>query len=243
MPAGSGDAVAGHDSFLDPLVLFQDDYFVAVAKAGGIGVHRRAGCAEVPLLQRLRRQLGRRVYPVHRLDRAASGVVVFGLSSAAASRLCGLFAARAVEKVYWAVVRGHVAESGVIDHPLAREPQKPVRAAVTEYRRLACTTLPFAVGRYQTARYSLVEVRPLTGRHHQIRRHFAHISHPIVGDTVHGDGRHNRFFREHFDLHRLLLMARRLRFRHPFHDRDILLEAPLEETLGRCLARLWPDLC
>ena len=223
-------------------VLFQDEHYVAVAKPGGMLTHRTAGAQGTPLLQRLRQQLGQHLFPVHRLDRATSGVVVFALSSQAAAQLGKLFAERAVEKTYWAVVRGYLPEKGLVDYPLASSADKPAREAITRYRRLFQTALPFVVGRYPTARYSLVEAMPQTGRYHQIRRHFAHISHPVVGDTVHGDGRHNQFFRDHFRLHRLMLMARFLRFRHPYTGSQVEIEAPVEAILADCLGQLWPQI-
>jgi len=208
-------------------VLYRDEHFIAVDKPAGMLVHRTwiADGSEF-VLQRLRDQIGQRVYPVHRLDRPTSGVLVFGLSSRAAADLCELFKDRQVEKRYLAVVRGYVEGEGTIDYPLREEPHLPAQEAVTHYRGLAKVELPIAVSRYATTRYSLVEAIPETGRMHQLRKHFAHISHPIIGDTSHGDGRHNRLFRERFGIHRLLLHARALTFRHPYTGAEIRIEAP-----------------
>jgi tRNA pseudouridine65 synthase len=167
----------------------------------------------------LRDQLGRRVYPVHRLDRATSGVLIFGLSAEAARALADQFEARLVDKEYLAVARGWVEEAGVIDHPVADEEGNGIaQAACTRYRRLARAELPYAVDRYPSSRYSLLSVVPETGRRQQIRKHFKHISHHLIGDTTHGNGRHNRFFRDRFDIHRLLLMSLRLGFVHPYEE-------------------------
>jgi tRNA pseudouridine65 synthase len=223
-------------------LLYRDEWLVAVDKPAGLLVHRTPlAQAEDFALQRLRRQLGRRVYAVHRLDRPTSGVLLFALAPEVGVRLSRLFEERRLGKRYLAVVRGHPQEVGVIDYPLSEAADKPPRPAVTHYRTLARVELPVAVGRYPTSRYALVEVRPLTGRYHQIRRHFHHIFHPLVGDTTHGEGRHNRFFREAFGVERLLLHAERLDLIHPETGAHMLIRAPLDATWCGLLARLgWP---
>jgi len=114
--------------------------------------------------------------------------------------------------------------------------------AVTHYRRLATVELPFAVDRYATARYALVELRPLTGRRHQLRRHLKHIAHPIVGDATHGKGRHNRFVAEQFGCGRLLLACVELAFRHPTSGEMLTLRAGVGDDFGALAARLgWSD--
>lgn len=178
-------------------VLHHCERFVAVDKPAGMVVHRSEWCPDgEPVLQRLRDQLRRHVFPVHRLDRATSGVLLFALDPDAARHLGAQFTAHTVDKRYLAIVRGWPDEAGLIDSPLAEDPSVPAQPATTEYRRTASVELPVAVGRYATARYALVDVRPRTGRMHQIRRHFAHLRHPIVGDVRYGDGRHNRMWRE-----------------------------------------------
>ncbi len=192
-------------------------------------MHPTRLCAgEAALLQRVRDGLGAWVYPVHRLDRPTSGVLVFGRSPEAASRLATQFRDREVAKDYLAVMRGYTAAAGMIDYPV-EDPLGRSRPARTRFRQLARVELPFAVGRYATSRYSLVQVTPDTGRWRQIRRHFHHISHPLIGDTTHGEGRHNRFFRVHYGVGELLLSARRLRFTHPFTGARCELVAPLRE--------------
>lgn len=221
-------------------VLFQDDSFVAVHKPPGLLVHRSWISEDtVFLLQLLRDQIGQRIYPVHRLDRATSGVIVFGLSPDSAKRLQQQLDRPEATKRYHAVVRGWVEEAGEIDHPVRDQDEGcEAKSALTRYRPLATVELPHAVGRYSTARYSLVEVEPLTGRRQQIRKHMKHISHPIVGDTTHGRGEHNRFFREQFDCHRLLLQARELGFNHPFTHEQVDLRAADEADWNDILAHL-----
>jgi len=208
-------------------ILYQDEHYVAIDKPPGLLVHRSPISRDrVSALQLLRDQLGRRVYPVHRLDRATSGVLIFGLSTTAAARLVARFEARLVDKQYLAVARGWVHAEGLIDHPVADDEGNGIaQPARTRYRRLATMELPFSVDRYPTARYSLVQVTPETGRRQQIRKHFKHISHHLIGDTTHGNGRHNRFFREQLGITRLLLVAQRLGFVHPYHDRPVGIDA------------------
>ncbi|MEZ4483021.1 MAG: pseudouridine synthase, partial [Syntrophotaleaceae bacterium] len=233
-------------------ILYRDEHLVAINKPAGLLVHRSPIDRRETrfALQILRDQLGQRVYPVHRLDKPTSGVLLFGLSPDAAYRAAEAFASRRVGKKYLAVVRGHSAEQGTIDYPLRDEPDQraakapPVeaRAARTDFRRLATVELPIPVGRYATCRYSLVEARPLSGRRHQLRRHFKHLAHPIIGDTTHGNGQHNRFFRQQFDCHRLLLAATELSFIHPYTDHPLTVKASLAEDFSALLAALgWSD--
>jgi tRNA pseudouridine65 synthase len=175
----------------------------------------------------LRDQLGQRVWPIHRLDRATSGVLLFSLDAATAGALGQQVMAREVGKRYLCVVRGFIDDEGVIDHPLQAEGRGPEQEAVTAYRCLARMELPIPIGCYPTARYSLVEARPRTGRMHQLRRHFKHLFHPIIGDTTYGEGRHNRLFRQHLGCHRMLLHASDLELRHPVNGEPLKLHAPL----------------
>jgi tRNA pseudouridine65 synthase len=208
-------------------ILYRDDRLVAIHKPAGMLVHRSPISQDRRfVLQTLRDQIGQRVFPVHRLDRATSGVLLFALDSDTARALVTQFETHQVGKRYVAVARGWVDERGVIDHPVADEEGNGIaQPARTSFRRLATIELPFAVDRYPTARYSLVDVRPDTGRRQQIRKHFKHVSHHLIGDTTHGNGRHNRFFRQQFAIHRLLLQSQQLDFRHPRDDRRVTIRA------------------
>lgn len=231
---------------LEPLrILYRDADYIAVDKPAGLQVHRSwiSEETEVFLLQRLRDQIGQRVYTIHRLDRPTSGVILFALSSEAARKMCEVFEQREVEKGYLAIVRGYADDEGHIDYPLREEPHKPAQQAVTDYRTLARVELPIPVGRYNTARYSLVEVMPLTGRSRQIRKHFHHIYHPLIGDTSHGEGRHNRLFREHFQVERLLLHAHRLALRHPGSGEAMTIQAPLPEEFVKLFGVFGWEVC
>ena len=211
-------------------VIYRDNWLIAINKPPGLLVHRTNISADSTVaLQMLRDQIGRRVYPVHRLDRPTSGVLLFALDSDTARRLNTAFSARAIEKDYLAVTRGYTAVEGLIDYPLCERREQAPQPAVTRYTRLDTVELPISIGRYATGRYSLVLAAPETGRMHQIRKHFAHIRHPIIGDTTHGEGRHNRLFRQRFDCHRLLLHAWRLGLAHPIDGKPLQLTAPPTE--------------
>lgn len=215
-------------------ILYQDEHYVAVLKPSGMMVHHNGFDRHSPVaVQTLRQQLGQRVYPVHRLDRATSGVLVFALSSQATAKLAHEFQSRAVHKTYLAIVRGHVQGKGLIDRPITLKETKQEQAAQTRYGALAKVTLPIPVGAYPEARYSLVAVRPITGRRHQIRRHLRSANHPIIGDTRLGDSTHNRLFREHFSSRRLLLSARAIEFRHPITKVTVQIVAPVDGEFTR----------
>jgi len=191
-------------------------------------------------LQLVRDQIGQYVYPVHRLDKPTSGVLLFALSAEVAKEISFLFRENSVKKEYIAVVRGYTEEEADIDYDLkqmldtkAQKEQgisKEAQEAQTSYVRLATVELPFPVSRYPAARYSLVKLFPHTGRKHQLRRHMKHIFHPIVGDTKHGRGEHNKLFREKFDCHRLLLHAQKVMFVHPVSKKKLSIEAPFEKV-------------
>jgi tRNA pseudouridine65 synthase len=220
-------------------ILHQDDDLVAINKPEQMLVHRSPiSRDEVFVLQRLRDQLGQRVYTVHRLDRPTSGVLVFALHPRAATAMARQFETGKAHKRYLAIVRGYTEVQGEIDYPLESEDGRGLQVAVTRYLRLGTVELKIPVGRYPVARYSLLEVWPRTGRRHQIRRHFKHIFHPLVGDTSYGEGRHNRLFRENFGMERLLLHASDLSLRHPSTGEALNLHAPLPEPFSSLLQRL-----
>ena len=226
-------------------VVFVDDDLVAVNKPAGLLVHRSkiANDEDDFLLERLQRQFGIPLYLAHRLDRATSGIVLLAKSRAMAGDLGRLFMERAVTKRYLAIVRGWPEAEGTIDYALPdvreRSPRKP---ALTRWRTLATATVPIALGKYPEQRYALVEASPQTGRYRQIRKHFHHVSHHIVGDTSHGRGDHNRLWRMHFSTHRMLLHAWRLEFHHPRDGAPLVLSAALDAPWLAALQRFgWLD--
>jgi len=236
----------------DLTILYQDAYLVVVDKPSGMLVHRSFLDKHETefVLQRLRDQLGQHVYPVHRLDKPTSGILVFALSAEIARALGEQIVAGHWQKGYLAVIRGFLKTAGTLDYPLKEQldniadkfarQDKPAQEAVTRYQPLHTVELPFSVGRYATARYSLVALHPLTGRKHQLRRHLAHLRHPIVGDTSHGDGKHNAFFKTQFANTRLLLCAYTLRFPHPVTGVNLTLHAGLAELALLFAQFAWP---
>ena len=216
-------------------ILYQDETIIVIHKPPGLLVHRSPISQDtVFVLQTLRDQIDQKVYPIHRLDRATSGVMVFGLSAEMAKIVTQQFENHQVEKEYRALVRGWVDDSGQIDHPITDEEgnRKP-QEAITDYRCLKKVELPVEVDRYPTSRYSLVSISPKTGRRQQIRKHFKHISHHLIGDTTHGNGKHNQFLREQYGVHRLMLTSHRLCFDHPVTGERICFEATMEPEWGK----------
>lgn len=231
-------------------ILLQDEHLVAIDKPAGMLVHRSRidVHAREFAMQTLRDQIGQPVFPVHRIDRPTSGVLLFALDSHIARELSEQFQQRTISKTYYAIVRGHSPTTGTWDEPLIEKPDKivdrladkdkPAQSAITKFETLQSWTIPFSTGKYPNSRYSLVDVQPLTGRKHQIRRHFNHMAHPLIGDTTHGDRRHNRLFREKLDVHRLLLVARTLTFEHPVAKELITITAPLGIEFEKAIQRL-----
>ena len=234
---GPSDASEGHVE--QPLrLLHQDDVLAVVDKPARLMVHdsKLAGGESDFLADRLREQLGRPIFLVHRLDRATSGCLLLAFDRDTASQLGQVMMSRDVEKDYWAVCRGWPEEHFVVDHPLDGGPGKPQKKpAVTRFTRLATCELALPSQGFGTSRYALLCARPETGRFRQIRRHLKHAFHHLIGDTSHGDGRHNRNFRM-LGVHRMLLHARRLAFTHPRDGRRLVVEAPVDAEFARALA-------
>lgn len=217
-------------------VLYRDQQLVVVNKPHGLLVHRSsiAADAEEFALQLLRDQIGQPVYPAHRLDRKTGGLLLFSLDKETDSVMQQRFMDRQIEKTYLAIVRGYTEDEGAIDHPLRKE-NGTLQDALTHYRTLHRAEIPLALGKFQTSRYSLVQVTPETGRMHQIRRHFAHIFHPILGDRPHGCNKQNKLWKETYDMDSMLLHAHSVSFRHP-HSQDLLaIHAALQPVFQKVL--------
>ncbi len=205
-------------------ITYRDNFLICINKPNGLLVHRSsiANDAEEFALQMLRDQINEKVFPIHRLDRKTSGCLLFALDEETHKRMQGAFAEGSVLKTYLAVVRGYTDQSGTIDYPLKNDKGK-TQEARTEYTTLDRTELDVPFGKHQTSRYSLVLVHPKTGRMHQIRKHFAHILHPIIGDRPHGCNKQNKLFKERWQMTTMLLHAYRLEFTHPYSDKKISL--------------------
>jgi tRNA pseudouridine65 synthase len=216
-------------------ILYRDNYLAAVNKPPGLLVHRTgldAGETRFAV-QLLRDQIGQPVWPVHRLDKGTSGVLLFALDAATASALGRAFdSGEGMQKTYRAIVRGWPPEEGLIDHALRRMPddmrseREEVQDAQTRFATRERYELPIPQGSFPTTRCALVELQPLTGRRHQLRRHMKHIAHPIIGDATHGKGPLNRAVAEWLGMQRLWLHADKLTLAHSVSGLPVTLLAP-----------------
>lgn len=208
-------------------LLYEDEWFIGVDKPSGLAVHPGACPDPITAMSLVRDALGQWVFPVHRLDRATSGVLLFAKSSESARALHEMFEDGRVDKTYLALVRGVAKDEGVVDHPIPRREGGPRVEAVTTYRRL-----------WRGEHVSLVEAHPRSGRFHQVRRHLKHLSHPLIGDANYGKGALNRQYRELFGLSRLALHARALALTHPMTGEKLVLTADLPADLLEPFRRL-----
>lgn len=220
-------------------IIYQDDYLVAINKPHGLLVHRTKIATETDVfaLQLLRNQLGQRVYPVHRIDRKTSGVLLFALDEENNSKTTALFRDQEIEKSYLAIVRGFTDCEGTIDYALKKE-NGQFQDSVTHYNTLAQSEIAVPLGKFDTSRYSLVEVKPETGRMHQIRKHLAHIDHPIIADRPHGCNKQNKLFKETWKMDSMLLHAKELRFIHPVNGELVHIQANISSEFERTLSFL-----
>lgn len=218
-------------------ILYHDSDLVIINKPSGLLVHRSPidKCETQFAVQLLRDQIGQVVYPVHRLDKPTSGILLFALNTDIVRQLSVQW--DKVEKNYLAITRGKV-ENCFIDHPITTKPDKgdnftqaKIQSAQTDIQVIATTTLNIGFGklahRYPTTDFSLLSVTPKTGRKHQIRKHLKHINHPIVGDTRYGRGEINRYFRKHYDCNRLLLHCQTMTFSHPISGKRLSVSAEI----------------
>jgi len=220
-------------------IIYQDSHLVAINKPHGLLVHRSkiANNASEFALQLLRDQLGQRVYPCHRLDRKTSGVLLFALDQETHRLMQTKFADGKMKKKYLAILRGYTSNKGIIDYPLKKE-DGVLQEAVTAYKTLDRSELEIPFSGQPTSRYSLVQIEPLTGRMHQIRKHFAHIFHPIIGDRPHGCNKQNKLFKEKWDMTTMMLHASMLKFQHPYISEEVFISAELSSEFKRVVSIL-----
>lgn len=231
-------------------ILYRDRWLVAINKPAGLLVHRSRIDTRATefAVQKLRDQIGQSVFLLHRLDRPTSGVLLFGLDKESARKMGDLFLRHQIEKTYRAIVRGHLPPEGIWDRPLGEkldpisdaqaDTSKPAQSACTAFASHRQWEVPFSAGKYPTSRYCEARFMPRTGRRHQIRRHCNHFAHPIVGDTTHGDRRHNRLFREQLGINRLLLVASSVQFVHPFTGDEVQIESQPGEEYEMAIQKL-----
>jgi tRNA pseudouridine65 synthase len=226
-------------------IIYQDEQLVVINKPSGLLVHRSEIDRHATdfALQLVRNQVGQRVYPVHRLDKPTSGVLVFAMQPEIASLVVEQWRQRNIEKHYLAIVRGYMPEFTHLDYAMSppvdkyakHERVKPPQEAITDFTCLSTVEIPVEIDKYPQSRYSLINCRPFTGRKHQLRRHLKHLSHPIIGDARYGKGRHSRYFRDHMDAPRLLLHAWSLSMGHPTTGEELTFVAPLDRVLRKLM--------
>lgn len=217
-------------------IIYQDDSLIAINKPHGLLVHRSkiADDAKEFALQMLRDQIGQHVNPVHRLDRKTGGVLLFAFHKEVEIAMQKQFQEGLVDKHYLAIVRGYTPLEMEIDYPLAKE-NGTLQDAQTSFVTLQQAEIPLAIGKHPTSRYSLVDANPKTGRMHQLRKHFAHIFHPIIGDRPHGCNKQNRYFKEHLQMNTMMLHASSLSFSHPITSEKIIITAEVQAEFKRMM--------
>lgn len=228
-------------------ILYRDESIIAIEKPHGLLVHRSPIDKHETrfAVQTLRDQIGQHVFPLHRLDRPTSGILLFALSSDVASKVGQDFMSRQVKKQYTAIVRGWLYGDGVIDYALkykwdkyadaSRRQQVPPQPAFTQYSPIRRFLIPMPVGRYEQARFTLVNLNPVSGRKHQLRRHMVHIRNPILGDTTHGDGKQNKFAQQAFDFKNLALSCTQMQFIHPETKHVVQINCPVSNSIQMLL--------
>jgi tRNA pseudouridine65 synthase len=217
-------------------ILYRDEHLIAINKPHGLLVHRSpiAADAEEFALQLLRDQVGLKVNPAHRLDRATGGVLLFALSKEIEIAMQQQFSDNQVQKKYLAIVRGHTPDTEDIDYPLRKE-NGALQEAFTAYKTINRAELQVPLGKHETSRYSLLEIEPASGRMHQIRKHLSHVNHPIIGDTTHGCNKQNKLFKEKWAMSTLLLHAAKLSFIHPVNNNEVDIIAPVNAEFNRIM--------
>lgn len=217
-------------------IIYQDENLIAINKPHGLLVHQSSIARDATefALQLLRDQVGKHVSPVHRLDRKTSGILLFAFDKVSEIAMHQQFMNAETDKKYLAILRGFTPDEMDIDYPLAKE-NGTMQDAFTTFRTLQRAEVAVAFGKHPTSRYSLVEATPKTGRMHQLRRHFSHILHPIIGDRTHGCNKQNKFFKAQWDMTTMLLHASELAFTHPITKEKIHLKAGLHDEFKRMM--------
>ena len=214
---------------MDLEIIFEDVYLLCVNKPNNMLVHHayhsRNVADETSLLRLILDKTGLKVYPIHRLDRKTSGIILLTKETTYVSKFQELFTNNEIHKTYYGVLRGHSPSSKIIDSPVKGRDSNVHKEALTHLKTLEQITLDIPVKPYDTSRYSLVELSPKTGRMHQLRVHTNKISHPLIGDTKYGDKNHDIMFDENFGCKNLFLHAGKLEFIHPFSLEKLILKA------------------
>lgn len=224
----------------EPLeILYQDEWIIAINKPAGLLVHRSsiATNTDVYALQLLRDQVGFHVFPIHRLDRKTSGILLFAKDKTFVHAFQEALSSGHSIKTYFAIVRGYFPQEISVDYDLTNDKGK-TQKAITDFKLISNTEIPLPFGKFNTSRYALIEVQPKTGRMHQIRKHLNHLRHPIIGDRPHGCNKQNKLFLEKWSLTKMLLHAKELELQHPYLSKKLSIKAPLPEHFEQMLKTL-----
>lgn len=216
-------------------IIYRDENLIAINKPYGYFVHKSSldATSDKIIMSILRDQIGQYVYPIHRLDRKTSGVLLFALDKESLIILNKKFEERETYKEYIAICRGFMTDNGEIDYPLINETDGREHEAKTLYTTLQKAEIPLAHGKFLTSRYSLTKFIPITGRMHQIRRHASHIFHPILADRPHGCNKQNKLMLDAFQLNEMTLHAFRLQIKHPYEEKMLHLQADFSSEFQR----------
>lgn len=222
-------------------VIYEDDFVLCVSKPNDMVVHHayhsRNVIDEDSLLQVLNKQFGKKFYPIHRLDRRTSGIILLAKETKYVSKFQELFTRNEIQKIYYGIVRGYTPDNKIINSPVKGRDSKVYKDAETHLQTANQITLDIPVTPYPTSRYSLVKLTPKTGRLHQLRIHMNKISYPLIGDGKYGDKNHNKMFERHFGVTNLFLHAYSLVFKHPFLEKDLVLTATLNNSWNKIFER------
>ncbi len=210
---------------MDVRILYQDQWLLAAYKPSGLLIHSyKEKCGEQDtMLRRLRDLSGHYLYPIHRLDRPVSGIVLFGLEAPVVKAIKEIWHTEDVIKEYLALCKGNIESEGQFDFPLKND-QGIAQDALTHYTPIE-----------HFSEATLVKVNISTGRKHQIRRHLGRRSHNIIGDVKHGRGPLNKYYKKQFGLERIFLHAHRFQFKHPYTDKIVEIKEPLPLELSNIL--------
>jgi tRNA pseudouridine65 synthase len=217
-------------------IVYEDQWIIAINKPAGLLVHRSyiATNTDIYALQLLRDQVGYHVFPIHRLDRKTSGILLFAKDKSFVQPFQEALSSSHSKKSYNAIVRGYFPNDRTVDYDLTNDKGK-TQSAITNFKLISITELDLPFGRFNTSRYSLIEAQPRTGRMHQIRKHLNHLRHPIIGDRPHGCNKQNKLFLEKWNLTKMLLHAKTLEIQHPYLNQNLSIKASSPQHFNQML--------
>jgi len=214
-------------------IIYQDNYCLLVTKPNNVLVHHahhsRNKIEEESLIQLIENQFGKRYYPIHRLDRKTSGIILLASKREYVASFQALFTNNEIQKIYYGVVRGFSEDNKVINSPVKGRDALVYREAETQLNCLDKIELNIPVKPYDSSRYSLVELKPKTGRMHQLRIHMNKVSTPLINDAKYGDKNHDLMYAKQFGWKNLFLHAGSLEFIHPFTNKKLILKSSFSE--------------